>query len=173
MILDKLKALMEQGVGGEKINAEKILRKILQKQGKSFEEFVTSKDKEETMFYCLRYKTQYEKRLLLQICHYVLNLPEIQAAIHNNIIHIRLTAYQHIEIITIYTILKTELKKELDITTEAFICKNRIFSQSVTKKDENSSLTEKELRVIERMSTIKKTELRKQLTAPKLTGANK
>lgn len=171
MNLDKLKALVERGVGGEKINAEKILRKILQKQGKSFEEFVASKKEEKTTLYRLRYKTQYEKKLLLQICHYVLNLSEIRAAIHNNIIYIQLTVYQHIEIITIYTILKTELKKELDITTEAFICKNRIFSQSVAKKDENSSLTEKELRVIERMSTIRKTELRKQLTTPKLKGA--
>lgn len=171
MILDKLKALAEQGVGGEKINAEKILRKILQKQGKSFEEFIANKEKEETKIYSLRYKTQYEKKLLLQVLHYVLNLHEIRTVIYNSTIHIRLTEYQYIEVSTIYTILKAELKKELDITLEAFIVKNRIFSQSVSKND--SPLTAKDLKIIERAGTITKTELHKQLTTPKLKGESK
>lgn len=170
MNLDKLKALMERGVGGEKENAEKILKKILKKQGKNFEEFVANKDnKERTYIYSLKYKTQYEKQLLLQIIHYVLNSSTIRATSRNNTIYTQLTAYQHIEITTIYTILKPKLKKELDITLKAFIIKNRIFSQSVSKVD-NEDLTEEDLKIIERANTITKTELRKQLTTPKLTG---
>lgn len=72
-LLRKLKALAEKGVGGEKINAQKKLEALMQKNGITEDEL-----DEETAIECLfNISGIRERRLLMQIIYKVLEASQI------------------------------------------------------------------------------------------------
>lgn len=60
----KLKELSERGVGGEMDNAKILLQKYLSKYNITLEEIL--KDKEKKEIYTFKYKSNFEKRILIQ-----------------------------------------------------------------------------------------------------------
>lgn len=68
-LLRKLKKLADEGIGGEKVNAEKKLNKLMSKYGISETELL--EDKIETMEFI--YHGVEQKRLLIQIIYKVAN----------------------------------------------------------------------------------------------------
>lgn len=63
--LERVKALAERGVGGEKENAEALLKRLMEKYEISDEDIEDTS----TRTYFIRYQTQWERKLLHQIAY--------------------------------------------------------------------------------------------------------
>ena len=63
--LERVKALAERGVGGEKENAEALLKRLMEKYDISDEDIEDTS----TRTYFIRYQTQWERKLLHQIAY--------------------------------------------------------------------------------------------------------
>ena len=63
-MLKKLLALSKQGVGGEKINAEALLNKLLKKHGLTIEDI---DDEEEIKQWDVHFNTDFERKLIYQV----------------------------------------------------------------------------------------------------------
>ena len=61
--LERVKALAERGVGGEKENAEALLKRLMEKYGISDEDI----EETSTRTYFIRYQTQCERKLLTRL----------------------------------------------------------------------------------------------------------
>lgn len=163
-MLKKLKALMEKGIGGEAANAKRILESLLKKEGKTLEDYLNNPNIEKKRYW-FSYSNTYQKILLQQILFYVLDCNSIMQTTNKNKqnqIGYEITATENIEILTIYETLKTKLMEEIDITVEAFVYRHQLFSNNVPVVDK--PLSERDKRTIERIKTIKKTSIHKQIT---------
>lgn len=133
-LLNKIKALAERGVGGEKETAIKMYNKLLKKYGIKEDEL----DDDKVENYEFHYNSVYERRLIAQIIHSVIDSNEIYVPKDNrhNYIHAYMTKAQYLEcrsMIDFYVVL---LHDTLVKATIAFINVEHIFSKSAGVSDE-------------------------------------
>lgn len=129
-ILKKLKALADRGIGGEKENAELLLKKYMKKYNISEKEL--NKDEEKKVYITL--KNEIELKLASQILYAFFNNSPLykhkekgKRAKYYTI----LTTSQEIEFRYMYSIYLESFKKQELIFYRAFISKNNIFPKDV------------------------------------------
>lgn len=111
------------------------LKTLLQKHNITLEDLEGKNEPVFEKWY--RYKTDYEKKLLLQIHYKVIN-----ADTHHykpkrkKLIGLDATEADHVEIKRLYDIYRVELKKHFDLAYSAFIQANKIFSNGSEPKPE-------------------------------------
>lgn len=131
----KLHKLVEQGIGGEKENAQKILDKLLKKHGLTLSEI---NDCEE--WFTINFKNRFEKRLIIQIISKVTNIKTIRAYAEKNQINLKVNKADFAEILVMFSVYRKALEKEFQNIYIAFVCKQNIFSDC--KSDDDSTNVE-------------------------------
>jgi hypothetical protein len=165
----KLKALAERGVGGESVNAQKLLASLLKKNGLSMSDIEQETSKE----YFFKASGS-DSRLLTQIIkrvNYDLNVYKFPASVvkehglSGNMMT-ECTASEFIEIEQMYSVFKRLYKEELELFYKAFVTANDLLTDSPIKKT-TSDLSEVELdewrRVQEMAMSVKTESIRKQI----------
>lgn len=166
----KLKALSEKGVGGEKINAEKMLNDLMKKHNLTIEDiegenkfdyFLKLKKEEEKLF------NQIVKRVNTEIPLYgEFPAKDIKAFKLKGNFLIKCTASEYVEIESMFIVYNRLYKDELNIFYRAFCTANDLL---VTSKDARSvkDMTDDEyndwLRATAMASKIKSETFRKQI----------
>jgi len=121
----QIQALAERGVGGEKVNAARMLKDLLDKKGLTIEDL---NDEPERQIYWFKYNTVYEKNLVHQIVTSVWQAKSIRfylrkgKAMHG----FKLTAEEYESVNRQHDIYRKELKGEMDMLFSAFIQKHKL-----------------------------------------------
>lgn len=124
-IIQKLKALSDRGIDGEKENATKLLHKLMKKYGISEEEL----QEEEKKTVVITLKNEAEKRICHQILYaYFEDIPLYKYGYKSRTKYwVEMTAAQEIEFKYMLSVYIDNFYKEQDIFISAFIQKNKIF----------------------------------------------
>lgn len=127
--MKKILALARRGVGGEKVTAEAMLAKLLDKYGMTVEDLEGEQHAIERHWFT--YRTEIERKLLVQIVANVLNSSAITRWKRRGkrMIGFDLTAFQHAEVDVRYEAYRKPLQKELEKAT------SRIYSAFVQAND--------------------------------------
>lgn len=124
--LQKLLALAERGEGGEKSNAERMLKRLLDKHGLN----ISDLSDEQTDTYWLKYKGPFELRLLSQIIGAVRpGATKWKNRKKRQTLGVDTTKQQMLEIGLMFNAYKKALHEEIEILYIAFIHKNDIFPE--------------------------------------------
>lgn len=156
--IKKLQALAERGVGGEKTTAEKMLHKMLEKNGiSSLDEL----EKDEVEYFLFSYKGRHEIKLLKQCMYKVLGYSDhtkyYRTAGTRQKIGIYCTKAQRIEIELEFEFYRNVFYEELPSFMNAFIQAQSIFPADAPKSSKGlRDLSEDELREIQIAAGIKK-----------------
>jgi hypothetical protein len=164
--LIKLYELANRGTGGERINAKAMLEILLNKHGITFEELQDNIQQPEEFIFS--YGTQQEKALLFQIIYKVNGNARFRQG--NKKIWILLVKNKYAEILTLYTIYRSALKKELKLTFRAFVQSQNIFPETKPEDEEptdDRENTEEELEIIRRAKIMPVYEVNKLLEVSK------
>lgn len=162
-LLKKIKALAERGVGGEKIAAEKLLSKLLDKYKLS----ETDLGSEEVKEIELTFKGKEEEALLLQVCYMVFGtVKETKGKVFRytygkgsrNTKLITCTPSEAAKIVLYYDFYRDLWKRERGKLFEAFIQKNEIFGNDLPSYAEKLS-DDKINDILKRMSAFEKAEI--------------
>lgn len=154
----KLQALLEmsrRGTSHERAIAAERLEYFLGKYDVTIDDI----DPANRRIYTFRYRTKYEKRLLLQIKYMVTdssndhNIQYIRAG--KNKIAFDLTSAQYAEVSRLYTFYRRELRVEMDRLLVAFIHANNIFGED--SSDTRAFLDEETLQMLNMASAIRAT----------------
>jgi hypothetical protein len=159
----KLKALAEQGIGGEKTNANEMLMAYMEKHGLSLDELENDQINE----YDFEIDGHDDIQLFAQIAYSICG-KDSNCYARNGIegrVFSKMTYFQKVEIEMKYDFYSKLFKDELEIFYSAFIQKNRIFPEgNVTDVND---LTDEERakvnRILEMSESITKGEVRKQI----------
>lgn len=158
-LMRKVKALAEQGFGGEAENAQKLLKKLIDQYGP------LEGDADKMSVHTFRYKEDIERMLLGQIIYTVTGRPSYYAARIRRVKELGLecTEQEAIEIETRYVFYSMHFKKELGLFYRAYIHKNNLFHSSakVIKAEES----EENLRIMAMMQGIDTAEYRRMIEA--------
>lgn len=150
-LLQKIKALAEQGVGGEKESAQKILDQLMKKYGISEEDLL----EEKVALEWFRYKDYLEKRLLDQIIYMVMGDVDTykKSGGRHKLVGVYCTVYKKIEIEANYEFFKNAFINEFKIFYVAFCNKNRLFppEEIVNKTSSKDKLSKVEAFKIQAM----------------------
>ena len=142
--LERVKALAERGVGGEKENAEALLKRLMEKYEISDEDIEDTS----TRTYFIRYQTQWERKLLHQIAYMHLGSGHSFGCVgtytnrSRKKVGVECTPAQYIEIEADYEFFRTAMEEEMSIFYTAFISKNNLLHATVgyTTPDEEIDL---------------------------------
>lgn len=149
----KLKALADRGIGGEKINAEKMLKALMKKHGITmqeiegdeidFNEIIVSKEK---------------KKLFHQIGYSIFGKAFRNLDIRRvgSTRYVKCTKAQAVEWEAKLNFYWRLYAEELDIFFHAFVQRNNIFSSDAEEHEPKPEERERIRRVLEMASTIKK-----------------
>ena len=158
-LLNKLKALAERGVGGEKETAQRKLKKLMKKY--DVEEADLSDEKKENFEF--KYKNKFEKQLILQIANKTFG-DEWFNRIYNyssgigkrSIILIECTKFEETQIRIEYEFYKELWKEEVEFLFKVFIQKHNIFDLNGSSKNNTSEhkYSEKELKRMAMMEML-------------------
>lgn len=125
----KLRELSIRGVGGEKVNAEEALNKLMEKHK------LTMQDIEGEVVSHYQYVVEmFSNQLFIQVCSMVIGRRDITYTRQKDdikIVTIQCTAAQSLEIRFKYDHYLQLFIEELDIFTMAFITKNEIFNKDI------------------------------------------
>lgn len=152
-LLKKIKTLAEQGAGGEKINAQRMLSVLMKKYG------ITDADlDDDKLIPCeFRCKTDTEETLLKQTIYKVTNQVKIYGFARRrtgrtikHLIGCECTQAQKIEIEFLFDFYKRVYAKDVALFLEAFIQKHCIFGQ-LPEDEEPQKI---ELETLRRMVTL-------------------
>ncbi len=149
-LLQKLKALAERGVGGEKEGAERKLKQLMAKYGVDQLEL----EGDQVSRYEIKYRGEFEHRLLSQIVYRDRNDKEGQFCRRygkgsKSILIVECTKAQEIQIRIEFEFYRDLLKEEQELLFEAFIQKHRLFGDSSGTEPEIP--TPEEMERLERM----------------------
>lgn len=144
--IEKLRALAERGIGGEKTTAAKKLQELLDKNGISLDDLVEDKEQ----YYIFSYHTKYESKLLCQCIYKVKgykNYPEFYVPRgRRQKVGTYCTSAQKIEIELEFEFYKKVFYEELEDFISAFINKQGIYPNDVPVKEVDTfELTPEEL----------------------------
>lgn len=119
----KLKALAERGVGGEKINAEKMLRDLMRKHDISDSDL--SSDCRSFMTFKMKV---HQRTFYIQIIIFVMGVDTKTYSTRGSRtkVHVECTEMQYIEIAATFNYFWSEYEKDLDVFYSAWIQKNRL-----------------------------------------------
>ena len=124
--LHKLLALAEQGEGGEKVTAQRMLDKMLKKHGLTMTDIAN----ESTEVYWFTYKGSIEKQLLSQIIFAVSPLCERwKRKGSKTITGAKLTKSEMLDIELRFSVYSKAIKEDIEIFVNAFIMKNDIYPE--------------------------------------------
>lgn len=174
----KLKALADRGIGGEKVNAEKMLSDLLKKHNLTIEDI--EGEKQEYYFFTIKPNDEINIRLLNQIIkrvNYDLTLfgPISPQKVNKhgfggNLI-VECTAAEYIEIESMFNIYKKLIDSEYDVFFRAFCTANDLLGQpkkATTTKELSPEEYEKLMRANAMADNIKKENRFKQLKSYEL-----
>jgi len=150
-LLLKLKALAERGEGGEKINAEETLKRLMVRYGYTAEE-LESEEKVECVF---RYRTIRERKLLLQILLKVTNESDVsffKRGKEQNKARSMLTAEQSMEVEMLFDFYRHLYVKEENTLFVAFVQKHNLF-KVMDEDDEPTEVSKEEWKKIAAMAS--------------------
>lgn len=139
-LIKKVKKLAEHGVGGEKVNAQSLLKKLLTKYNLSLDDFIDD-TKKQYKFTCSRLC---EKQLLINISSKVLNSHDVYAHYKGKSVYMTLTNIDFVRIDYLYQIYRKSLKKQIHTVFCAFLQANNIFAEA-KQPNATSSVDDKEL----------------------------
>ncbi len=132
-LLQKLKALADRGIGGEKVNAQRKLDEYMKKYGYTLEDL----DEPQKISFEIKCKNETEKTLLLQIIYKVTNNMHSAYTFTwtrngkpcKNLVGCDVTTAQKIEIDFLFDFYKRLYAKEINIFLQAFIQKHQLFGE--------------------------------------------
>lgn len=169
--IDGLLGLVRRGVGGEKGQAEKILRKLCDKHGLIYEDVIRREEEPVEQFY-ITFRNKHEERIAI---HSVWKY----GGVHPNDIYghrqypkrlyYECRKSKHLEVLTAWSVLKAAFKEEMEILRDAFIHRHQIYGEGVkTRKTEEMSHAEykRALRVAQTAGGLSGVDIHKQLSSP-------
>lgn len=168
IINEKLRKIVElatRGVGGEKINAQRIAERELAKLGMTINEFISDTSIDE---YIISYRGKVQRKLLIQIIANVLDNADKFNGIYAKGQKAKVTCSksEYAEIITKFNVLKKDFESEFDVFFLAFVNRNNLWS-NITKYDENNEPSAKEkmrhFRAAQMAQSINQSSIHKQL----------
>lgn len=142
-LLQKLKALAERGVGGEKETAARLLKKLMAKYDVSEQDL----DDQRQELREFRWSKPYEDKLLHQVCYMVLGKHDTYhyRGSRKKVALVRCTQAQRIEIEAAFDFYRHYLEEALAKCYQAFITAEGIFPDAGKTRDENArEVTEEE-----------------------------
>lgn len=155
--MKKLKALADKGVGGEKENAESMLKRLMEKHGVSIEEI----EEDQKIPRDLKF-TKKNEQLFWQILSHIMG-GAAQYRSHKNSttrIRIEMTSSEHIEFEAKMNFFQKKFEEDFSIFYRAFIHKNDLFSKPSDLSSEPKEMTPEEIdeyfKVKEMMQGMKK-----------------
>lgn len=160
-LLQKLKALAERGVGGEKTNAQQQMERVMKQFG------ITHADLEGLERRSFNFTVRPEQEwLFLQVAYSVIGvvegMPGIQAHRLGSYIVITTQADQAVEIEAKFAFYESVYVSELKTFQLAFIQKNTIFPANAPAGD-NGMSDEERNKMLKMMGSIEKAEYYKQI----------
>ncbi len=129
----KLQALAERGVGGEQINAQKMLDDLMSKHSLSINDINTDAVRLHPFDFN---KDEYSFKLLIQVMNAVLGIRRIKFKRPVNkkyTIVVECTESQSIEIEIKYALYWKAFKDEISILYDAFVERNYIYNPNITR----------------------------------------
>jgi hypothetical protein len=161
-LLRKLKALAEGGVGGEKVNAEAMLQKLLKKYNIDPD----SLNDEALNFVEFKYKKGlYQSDLLLQIIASVIPTLKRKNGKYASYIKVDVTRSEEIEIRAKYDFYSKKLKEDFDLFFTAFFHRNNLYyhGESDSKDDSKPMDHEKIQKIVKMMNGLDQHQYRLQI----------
>lgn len=154
--IKKLQALAERGVGGEKDTAEKMLQKMLEKNGIQSLDELQSEETEYTLF---SYNGKHERKLLVQCIYKVITAAGDRRFYHSKGTRQKLGIYctkaQKLEIELEFAFYRNVFYEELDIFMSAFINAQGIFPPDAPKES-HDELNERDIKIAHMAGSIDK-----------------
>lgn len=152
----KLQALVDRGVGGEKENAEELLKNLCKKYNISEEE-IAQEEKSERTF---RFYGMFGKKLFYQVVHSVIPGTPIYKYTYKNNCNTRFiecTQAEYIEINEKFEFYRYHLDRGLGIYMEAFIQREHIFPPNA-ETPESYELSEEDVEILKLAGSLEKHE---------------
>ncbi len=162
-LLQKIKALVERGIAGEKDTAEQFLLRLMEKYDITQEELL----EEKVELQCFRYQDELQLRLLIQIIYMVMGDVSIYKVKRKKLVGVYCTPYEHLEIEANYVFFMNAIKQELEIFYTAFCQINRLFppKEKSREKAPGDKISRKELmKIHSMMEGLEHFTLRKMIT---------
>lgn len=157
--LRKIAKLAEFGVGGERDAA----RFILEEQGTTAKE-VLSEENNDEVFVTIGFKTKSERRIIIQNYSRMFNVDVVHSWKGHRSITVGVPPDKKTEFVDTCEVMKKQWRMELKTLEDAFIQRNRLFSNLPSTGE--SGLTEEEVLEIMRMArAMKQVHLGKYLEA--------
>jgi hypothetical protein len=163
--------MAKRGVGGEKKNAESILRRELKKYGLTIDDIDSENALNKVSQREYRYKTVEESRLLMQCLSSIVNLKKIDVwkRKKKRELVLELSTLDHMELESMFVYYRRLYAHEKDVLFKAFIQKHALYP----KKSENDrqEMSREEIRwIVDMMNSLKPSNYvstRRQLEAKK------
>lgn len=156
-LLNKLKALAERGVGGEKETAQRKLQELMEKY--EIDENDLSDDKKEK--YQFKYKNEFEKKLIKQIAYRTFKKEWSERMYtyskgrgKRSIMLIECTKAEEIQLRIEYEFYKDLWKEEAEFLFNVFIQKHRIFDPKGSCKKDHYRMKEQDLKRMSMMEML-------------------
>ena len=156
-LLNKLKALAERGVGGEKETAQRKLQELMEKY--EIDENDLSDDKKEK--YQFKYKNEFEKKLIKQIAYRTFKKEWSERMYtysrgrgKRSIMLIECTKAEEIQLRIEYEFYKDLWKEEAEFLFNVFIQKHRIFDPECSCKKDHYRMKEQDLKRVSMMEML-------------------
>jgi hypothetical protein len=156
-LLEKLRALAERGIGGERENAQRKLDAMLAKCGISVEEFETDGDITLHWFTLPKFR-----KLFLLIAADVLDVDTLQDRRFGRGVGIECTPAQMVEIEMIYAAYRRRLEHEIEELKEAFCLRHDLYKRATRPLDEKYG-TERTINIMRMAERLTKTHVHKEL----------
>lgn len=169
----KLYALAQQGIGGEKENAEEMLERIMKKYNLTLEDLEIETKK----VFIYSYKNKEQKKFLMQVIFSVLgkfSYRELYTS-GNHMkyeISLHITDLQHVEISEKYYFFWKAYQEELELFYSAFIQRQKLYRKPEPKKETDEEEDEPEMtpdektklwRIMQMMSGIERKSITKTI----------
>ncbi|HML73351.1 MAG TPA: hypothetical protein PKB02_02525 [Anaerohalosphaeraceae bacterium] len=169
--LAKILMLAKRGVGGEKKNAENILRRELQKYGLTIDDIDSPHTFSKPVWREYRYKTVEESRLLMQCLSSIVNLKKINVYKRRKKreLLLELSTLDHMELESMFVYYRRLYAHEKDVLFKAFMQKHALYPRD--SEDDGQEMSREEIRqLVDVMNSLKQSNYvstRRQLEAKK------
>lgn len=169
--LAKILTLAKRGVGGEKKNAESILRRELKKYGLTIDDIDSETSFNKVSRRGYRYKTVEESRLLMQCLSSIVNLHKIEVwkRKKKRELVLELSTLDHMELESMFVYYRRLYAHEKDVLFKAFMQKHALYPRE--SEDDGQEMSREEIiRILDMMNSLKQSNYvstRRQLEAKK------